>query len=104
MARGIRGARSYRRTAPTPPSDQDVGDALRTVFGSREKVAEFFGALEAKLVAEMQRICAEGKRARDAEFSIPPEDDLPTVDCPLAPLGGQISTRVDGELQTRNVE
>ncbi len=79
MARGSRGARSYRRTAPTPPSDQEVGDALRTVFGSREEVAEFFGALEAKLVAEMQRICAEGKRARDAEFPIPPEDDRPAA-------------------------
>ena len=86
MATRSRGARSCRRTAPTPPSDQDVGDALRTVFGSREEVAEFFGALEAKLAAELQRICAEGKRARDAEFSIPPEDDVLTADRPLHAL------------------
>ncbi len=94
----------FVNASPSPMTERDCGDAVRMMFSSREEIAEMFEGMEARLVTRMRRICEEAKRARDAEFSIPPEDDLPTVDCPLAPLGGQIGTRVDGELQTRNLE
>ena len=48
-------------------------------LGSREQVRQVFREAEAELVARMQRICEDAKRARREEMPIP-EDDLPAPD------------------------
>ena len=62
------------------PSDEDRRYALRWAFGSREEMHEMFRELEAKMIEDMRRICEEAKRARDAEWPLPPEGDPPTAD------------------------
>ena len=65
------------------PSDEDRRYALRWAFGSREEMHEMFRELEAKMVEDMHRIAEEAKRKRDAEWPLPPEDDLPAADRPV---------------------
>ena len=57
------------------PSDEDRRYALRWAFGSREEMHEMFRELEAKMVEDMRTICEQAKRARDAEWPLPPEDE-----------------------------
>jgi len=47
---------------------------------------EMFRDLEARMVEDMHRINEEAKRKRDAEWPIPPEDDLPAADRCAPPL------------------
>ena len=65
------------------PSNEDLRYALRWAFGSREEMNEMFRELEAKMVEDMHRIAEEAKRKRDAEWPLPPEDDLPAADRPV---------------------
>ena len=67
------------------PSDEDLRSALRWAFGSREELAEMFRELEAKMIEDMHRIAEEAKRARDAEWPLPREGDLPIADRPVQP-------------------
>ena len=67
------------------PSDEDLGYALRWAFGSREEMNEMFRELEAKMLEDIHRIADEAKRKRDAEWPLPPEDDLPAADRPVQP-------------------
>ena len=67
------------------PSDEDRRYALRWAFGSREEMNEMFRELEAKMVEDIHRIADEAKRKRDAEWPMPPEDDLPAADRPVQP-------------------
>ena len=67
------------------PNDVDLEYALRWAFGSREELAEMFRELEAGMLEDMHRIAEEAKRKRDAEWPMPPEDDLPTADRPVQP-------------------
>ena len=62
------------------PSDEDLRYALRWAFGSREEMHEMFRDLEARMVEDMHRINEEAKRAREEEWPLPPEGDLPTAD------------------------
>ena len=71
---GRRGVHSVQ--APDP---RDLGDALRTVFGSRAEVTALFRELEAQMVARMRAICERAKQARRAESPLR-EDALPAAD------------------------
>ena len=66
--------------SPSPMTERDCGDAVRMMFSSREEIAELFEGMEAQLVERMRRICEEAKRARDAEWPLPPEDDPPAAE------------------------
>ena len=65
------------------PSDEDLRYALRWAFGSREEMNEIFRELEAKMLEDMHRIEEEAKRAREAEWPLPREGDLPIADRPV---------------------
>ena len=84
MARTKRQAFTNRFACPM--TERDFGDAVRTVFGSREEIAEMFQGMEARLVARISRICEEAKRARDAEWPLPEEDNPPAADRWADPL------------------
>jgi hypothetical protein len=84
MRRRVRRLPSYRRSAP-PVSDRDLGDVLRTAFGSREEMREMFREVEARMVEDMHAMCEQAKRARDQVWSVPPEDDLSAADRPAQP-------------------
>ena len=75
----------YGRLGSPPPDQGDLGYALRWFFGSREEMNEIFRELEAKMVEDMHRIAEEAKRARDAEWPLPREGDLPIADRPVQP-------------------
>src|SRR5438552_10013027 len=57
------------------PSDEDRRYALRWAFGSREEMNEIFREVEAGMLEDMHRIEEEAKRAREAEWPLPPEGD-----------------------------
>ena len=67
------------------PNDVDLEYALRWFFGSREEMNEIFREVEAGMLEDMHRIEEEAKRAREAEWPLPPEGDPHTADRPVQP-------------------
>ena len=53
---------------------------------TRDEIAEWFREWEATLVATVNEAIEEAKRAREAEWPLPPEDDLPAADDPTPPV------------------
>ncbi len=82
----------FVNASPSPMTERDCGDAVRMMFSSREEIAELFEGMAARLVTRMRRICDEAKRAREAEFPIPPEDDAGgrSAQPVVAPQGAQV--------------
>ena len=62
------------------PSDEDLGYALRWFFGSREEMNEIFRDFEVRLVKAIYEGAGQALPAREGEWPIPPEGDLPTAD------------------------
>ena len=75
----------YGRLGYPPPDQRDLGYALRWFFGSREEMNEIFREVEAGMLEDMHRIEEEAKRAREAEWPLPPEGDPHTADRPVQP-------------------
>jgi inhibitor of KinA sporulation pathway (predicted exonuclease) len=62
---------------PWKTEPMDLGDALRTVFGSREELHEMFREWEAQLVETIHRACEDAKRARSApDQTVPAAPEL----------------------------
>ena len=62
------------------PSSEDIGYALRTVFGSREEMREMFAEWEATMMDTVNKAIAKAKQEREKEFPTLREDDPPTID------------------------
>ena len=62
------------------PSDEDRRYALRWAFGSREEMNEIFRDFEIRLVNAIYEGAGQALPAREEEWPIPPEGDLPTAD------------------------
>jgi len=75
----------YGRLGSPPPDQGDLGYALRWFFGSREEMNEMFRDFEVRLVNAIYEGAGQPTPAREAEWPLPPEDDLPTADRPVQP-------------------
>ena len=70
----------YGRLGSPPPDQGDLGYALRWFFGSREEMNEIFRDFEVRLVNAIYEGAGQALPAREEEWPIPPEGDLPTAD------------------------
>lgn len=70
----------------SPLTERDFGDAVRTVFGSREEIAEWFSEWEAMLVETVNKAVEQARRTRDAEWPVPPNNHPPAADDPAPPV------------------
>ena len=70
----------YGRLGYPPPDQRDLGYALRWFFGSREEMNEIFRDFEVRLVNAIYEGAGQALPAREEEWPIPPEGDLPTAD------------------------
>ncbi len=77
----------YGRLGYPPPDQRDLEYALRWAFGSREEMNEIFRDFEVRLVKGIYEAAGQALPAREEEWPIPPEDDLPTAaDRPVQPV------------------
>jgi hypothetical protein len=83
--------RTYRRKATRGnpqrvPSDAEIADAFRSIFGSKAEVDEMFAEFEAKLVRAVNEVYGPYKEARDAEWGLARVEEPPAADRSAAPV------------------
>ncbi len=66
------------------PPPGNLGDVC-AIF-TREEIADWFREWEATLVETVNKAVEQAKRARAAEWPLPPEDHPPAADDPAAPV------------------